>query len=86
MATIWQNPKALEASVNPAAMFIHFYNQSRFILDLTSDEIDRLERVGSQRFDAKIFKQDKHSSQSARTIEVAASQFMNISCHPVKSR
>lgn len=41
-----KNPRAIEAAVNLAAMFIHFQQHSRFIIDLTEKEIAGLDRSG----------------------------------------
>ncbi len=39
----FKNPKALEAMVNLAAMYIHFQKMSKFIIDLTTIDIQKLE-------------------------------------------
>ncbi len=41
-----KNPKAIEWGVSLAAMFIHFYNHSNFITDLTIQQIDDINRSG----------------------------------------
>jgi len=43
LAVIFKNPRAVEATVNLSAMYIHFYKQSKFIIDLTNKEIRNLE-------------------------------------------
>jgi hypothetical protein len=43
---ILKNPRATEAAVNLAAMFIHFHKHSRFVIDLTNKEIESLENIG----------------------------------------
>lgn len=45
-----KNPKAIEATVNLAAMFIHFQKHSRFNIDLTNKEIESLESIGEWNF------------------------------------
>ena len=45
---LFKNPKALEAAINLAAMFIHFHKHSRFVIDLTNKEINQIERVGEK--------------------------------------
>jgi hypothetical protein len=47
LTVISKNPKAIEATVNLAAMFIHFYKQSNFINDLTNNEIRSIEIGGA---------------------------------------
>ncbi len=41
-----KNPKAIEWGVSLSAMFIHFYNHSDFIIDLTNQQIDDIDRYG----------------------------------------
>jgi radical SAM superfamily enzyme YgiQ (UPF0313 family) len=41
---LFKNPKAAEASINLAAMFIHFHKMSKFIIELADKEIDILEK------------------------------------------
>ena len=43
LTVIFINPKAIEATVNLAAMFIHFHKQANFIIDYTNKEIKRIE-------------------------------------------
>jgi radical SAM superfamily enzyme YgiQ (UPF0313 family) len=45
-----KNPKGIEAGVNLAAMFIHFYKQSKFITDLTGREIKSIEISGEEKY------------------------------------
>jgi len=45
-----KNPKAIEATVNLAAMFIHFRKQSKFIIDHTNNEIRSLESSEEEQF------------------------------------
>ncbi|MBN1464372.1 DUF4070 domain-containing protein [candidate division KSB1 bacterium] len=40
LKVLLKNPGAIEATINLAAMFIHFRKQSKFILDLTNIEIE----------------------------------------------
>jgi radical SAM superfamily enzyme YgiQ (UPF0313 family) len=47
---IFKNPRAMEATVNLAAMFIHFHKQSKFIVDLTSKEIKYIEHYGENKY------------------------------------
>jgi radical SAM superfamily enzyme YgiQ (UPF0313 family) len=43
LTVISKNPRAIEATVNLAAMYIHFYKQSKYIIDLTEEEIRSIE-------------------------------------------
>ncbi|MBU0520052.1 B12-binding domain-containing radical SAM protein [bacterium] len=51
LTVIFKNPRAIEAAVNLAAMFIHFNNQSKFIIDLTNEEINSIEICDEERHD-----------------------------------
>jgi radical SAM superfamily enzyme YgiQ (UPF0313 family) len=51
LIVIFKNPKAIEAAVNLAAMYMHFSSQSKYIVDLTSEEIKNIE----------ICEQEKHN-------------------------
>jgi len=46
---IFKNPKAIEMTVNMAAMFIHFYKQSKFIIDTMYSEIKNVGTCGENR-------------------------------------
>ncbi len=41
-----KNPKAIEWGISLSAMFIHFYNHSNFIIGLTNQQIDEIEKYG----------------------------------------
>lgn len=43
-----KNPRAIEAAVNLAAMFIHFQKHNRFTVDLTRKQIEKLESTGEE--------------------------------------
>jgi radical SAM superfamily enzyme YgiQ (UPF0313 family) len=43
------NPRAIEATVNLAAMYIHFRKESEFVVELTRREITRLEEENGRR-------------------------------------
>ena len=45
-----KNPKALEWGISLSAMFIHFYKHSYFIIDLTNEQIDYIERFGEENY------------------------------------
>jgi hypothetical protein len=53
---IIKNPKATEAAVNLAAMFIHFQKHTGFVIDLTNKEIESLEHIGGD-ITNKVFAQ-----------------------------
>ena len=42
-------------TVNLAAMFIHFYKQSKFIIDLTNNEIKNIESCGEDKYNQLMF-------------------------------
>ena len=50
LTVIFKNPRAIEATVNLAAMFIHFYKQSKFAIDLTNKEIKNIEGCGEEKY------------------------------------
>ncbi len=41
-----KNPKAIEWGISLSAMFIHFYKHSNFIINLTNEQIDSIDRYG----------------------------------------
>ncbi len=43
-----KNPRAIEAAVNLAAMFIHFQKHNRFTVDVTNKQIEKLGSVGEE--------------------------------------
>jgi len=43
---LFKNPKAIEWAVSLSAMFIHFYKHSNFIINLTNQQINYIERNG----------------------------------------
>ena len=45
-----KNPKAIEWGVSLSAMFIHFYNHSNFIIDLTNQQIDYIDEHGEDNY------------------------------------
>jgi len=50
LTVLIKNPPAFEATVNLAAMFIHFYKQSQFIMNLTAVEITRIENLSEKKY------------------------------------
>ena len=59
LTVIFKNPKAIEATVNLAAMFIHFYKQSKFIIDLSNDEIRSIENCGEEKYNQLMFQEER---------------------------
>ena len=58
LTVVLKNPRAFEASVNLSAMFIHFYKQSRFIMNLTIDEIKNIENHSEKKYEFSTFQED----------------------------
>jgi hypothetical protein len=58
LTVISKNPKAIEATVNLAAMYIHFYKQSNFIIDLTNNELKSIEIGGEEKYNQLMFQED----------------------------
>jgi len=50
ITVIFKNPGAVEATVNLAAMYIHFNKQSKYIIDLTNNEIKNIESREQAKF------------------------------------
>lgn len=61
LTVISKNPKGIEAAVNLAAMFIHFQKQSKFITDLTINEIRIVESYGEEEYHRLMFQKDGNS-------------------------
>jgi len=62
LTVISKNLRAIEATVNLAAMFIHFYKQSKFIIDLTNNEIRSIESCGEEKYNELMFQEDRNSN------------------------
>jgi hypothetical protein len=43
-----KNPKAIEWGVSLSAMFIHFYKHSDFVIELTNQQIDYIDKYGEE--------------------------------------
>ncbi|MDH4263674.1 MAG: B12-binding domain-containing radical SAM protein [Spirochaetia bacterium] len=54
--TLFKNIKGIEAAVNLAAMYIHFYTQSKFIVKLTRDKINEVENHGEDKYNDRMKK------------------------------
>jgi len=68
LTVISKNPKAIEAAVNLSAMFIHFHKQSKFIIDLTNDEIRSIESWGEQKYNLLMFQKDRTSNAHKKSL------------------
>ena len=53
---LFKNPKALEWGISLSAMFIHFYKHSNFIIDLTSQQIDYIDKYGEDDYNQSRLK------------------------------
>ncbi|MBN2541254.1 B12-binding domain-containing radical SAM protein [bacterium] len=51
LTVIVKNLKAIEPTVNLAAMFIHFHKMSKFIIELTTKEMKSIEMTGEEKYD-----------------------------------
>ena len=52
---LFKNPRAIEMTVNLAAMFLHFYKQSKFIINLMNREIRDIETHGEEKYHQLMF-------------------------------
>jgi hypothetical protein len=43
-----KNPKAIEWGISLSAMFIHFYKHSDFVIELTNQQIDYIDKYGEE--------------------------------------
>jgi hypothetical protein len=69
LTVISKNPRAVEAAVNLSAMFIHFHKQSKFIIDLTNNEIRSIESWGEQKYNQLMFQEDRNSNAHKRSLQ-----------------
>jgi len=58
-----------EAAVNLSAMFIHFHKQSKFIIDLTNNEISSIESCGEQKYNQLMFQEDGNSNTNIKSLQ-----------------
>jgi hypothetical protein len=58
LTVIFKNPRATEATVNLAAMFIHFHKLAEFIISLTKNEVRAIERIGEETFNHYMSQRD----------------------------
>ena len=68
LTVIFKNPRAIEATVNLAAMFIHFYKQSKFIIDLTNKEIKSIESCGEEKYNQLMLQADRNSNVHKKSL------------------
>ncbi len=66
----FKNPRAIEAMVNLAAMFIHFQKMSKFIIDLTNLDIQKLERSENKDCTQLLFQKEKYSYGLTQQLEI----------------
>jgi radical SAM superfamily enzyme YgiQ (UPF0313 family) len=74
ITVFFKNPKAVEATVNLAAMYIHFYQQSKYIIDITTDEIRSIESRGEDNNNQQIFQEVSELATSKRSLKVISNQ------------
>ena len=65
---IFKNPRAIEATINLAAMFIHFYKQSKFIIDLTNIEIKSIKICREEKYNQLILQEDRNSNAHKKSL------------------
>jgi len=68
LTVILKNRRAIEMTVNLAAMFIHFYKQSKFIIEFTNHEIRSIERCGEEKYNQLMFQEDINSNAQKRLL------------------
>jgi len=61
-----KNPKAIEWGVSFSAMFIHFYQHSNFVIDLTNQQIDSVDEYGED-----IYNQKRMNMTKAKVVNYA---------------
>ncbi len=74
MRVIVKNPRAIEATINLAAMFIHFYKQSKFVVDLTNNEISLIEKGQKVKSNELMFPVDRKSKTYKTSLPAAVNQ------------
>ena len=53
---LFKNPRAIEWAVSLSAMFIHFYKHSKFIINLTNQQINYIDRNGEDIYNQRRLK------------------------------
>ena len=51
-----KNPRAIEWAVSLSAMFIHFYKHSKFIINLTNQQINYIDKYGEDNYNQRRLK------------------------------
>ena len=64
---VLKNPRAIEGSVNLAAMYIHFQKQSKFIIDVTNKEIERIESYGEERYNQLMIQESNNDNADEKS-------------------
>lgn len=54
LTVLFRNPRAIEQSLSFAAMFIHLFKHSKFILDLTRKKIAYIEQLGEEEYNTMM--------------------------------
>ncbi len=60
---LFKNPRAIEWAVSLSAMFIHFHKHSKFIINLTNQQITSIESCGEQRYNQLMLQEDRNSNE-----------------------
>jgi len=68
LTVMFKNPRAIEATVNLAAMFIHFHKMSKFIVDLTTKEIESIEKCGEKKYNQLMFQEYRNSHAHKKSL------------------
>jgi radical SAM superfamily enzyme YgiQ (UPF0313 family) len=70
LKVILKNPRGIETTVNLAAMYIHFYKQSEFIVQLTNKEIRNIESKMKDNYKQHISQKVSDSATSKKSLQV----------------
>jgi len=62
LTVIFKNPRAIEPTVNLAAMFIHFHKQSKFVIDFTNKEMKNIEGCGEEKYNQLMIQEHRNSN------------------------
>jgi radical SAM superfamily enzyme YgiQ (UPF0313 family) len=68
LTVIFKNKRAIEATVNLAAMFIHFHKMSEFIIDLTSKEIKSIESCVEENYNQLALQEELKSNEALLSV------------------
>jgi hypothetical protein len=67
LTVLLRNPKGLEAAINLAAMFIHFYPHTLFNISRRAERIRSIEECGESEYNARMFA-SFHAAHPSRTL------------------